>query len=412
MNKIITVSIVILVLFGIDYYVFQAVRVVFQEKNAKTTIYGTYWTISAFVLLAVVAYNFVRPDILGNNLRRIIMVTVFAIYISKFFSVIFIFLDDFSRLVQWFFGKITDSPKLTKEGISRSDFMMKLALGISAAPMLGMAYGIFSGAHDYRIKKHTVKLPNLPPNFDGLKIVQISDVHAGSFFDKEAVKRGIAMLLDQNPDIVFFTGDLVNNIATEMEEYIEVFGKITAPLGVFSTLGNHDYGDYVYWENEEAKVANLEKLKQIHAQMGWRLLMNENQMIDRNGEKIAIIGVENWSAKPQFPKKGKLKDAYAGTQEAAVKLLLSHDPTHWDAEIRPKYADIDITFSGHTHGAQFGLEIGDIRWSPVKYVYKQWAGLHQEANQYLYVNRGFGYLGFPGRIGIFPEITVIELRKG
>jgi predicted MPP superfamily phosphohydrolase len=286
---------------------------------------------------------------------------------------------------------------------------MKLALGFSAIPLVGMTYGIFSGAHDYRVRKHKVKLPNLPDSFEGLKILQISDIHAGSFFNKEAVMRGIQMINDQKPDIIFFTGDLVNNSAEEMTEYIEVFNKISAPFGVFSTLGNHDYGDYIAWDSPESKKANLEKLKQIHQQMGWQLLMNEHKYIEKNGEKIAIIGVENWSAKPQFPKKGKLKEAYKDAN-APVKLLLSHDPTHWDAEVR-KYPDIDIMFAGHTHGAQFGLEWGDIKWSPVKYVYKQWAGLHQEAQQYLYVNRGFGYLGFPGRIGIFPEITVMTLTK-
>ncbi len=410
MSKIITVSLLVLVLLGIDYYIFQAVKTVFGDKANRNTIYTLYWLFTTLTLLAVLAYNFLKPSILGNDIRRIIIVAVFVIYIAKFFSFVFLLVYDLGRFLQWIVGKVTDSPKLTQAGLSRSEFLMKVALMVSSVPLLGMTYGIFSGAHDYRVRKHTVKLPNLPPNFDGLRIVQISDVHAGSFFDKEAVKKGVQLLLDQKPDVVFFTGDLVNNMANEMEEYIEVFGKVTAPLGVFSTLGNHDYGDYVYWESKEAKVENLEKLKQIHAQMGWQLLMNENKLIERNGEKIAIIGVENWSAKPQFPKKGNLQQAYAGA-DAPVKLLLSHDPTHWDAQVRPRFADIDITFAGHTHGAQFGLEIGDIRWSPVKYVYKQWAGLHQEGNQYLYVNRGFGYLGFPGRIGIFPEITVLELKR-
>jgi uncharacterized protein len=411
MNKIISVSLLLLILFGIDYYIFQAVKTVFGDKNNRNTIYMLYWLFSLLTFIALIAYNFLRPSILGADLRRIIIVAAFVIYISKFFTLLFLFIYDIFRFLQWTFGKIANLPQLTQAGLSRSEFLMKIALSFASLPLLGMGYGIFSGAHDYRVRKQTIKLPNLPSAFDGLRIVQISDIHAGSFFDKEAVKRGVQLLLAQQPDIVFFTGDLVNNMATEMDDYIDVFNQITAPLGVFSTLGNHDYGDYVYWESQKEKLENLERLKKVHAQMGWQLLMNEHKIIEKNGSKIAILGVENWSAKPQFPKKGNLSQAYKGTEELAVKLLLSHDPTHWDAQIRSQYKDIDITFSGHTHGAQFGLEIGDIRWSPVKYVYKQWAGLHKEQNQYLYVNRGFGYLGFPGRIGILPEITVIELKS-
>jgi predicted MPP superfamily phosphohydrolase len=410
MNKIIVIPLLAFLLFAIDYYVFQAFKTLFNEKSYKNFIYTTYWTITALVLLSFFVYHFTQPAVLGNTIRRFILVFLFMVYLSKFFVVIILLFNDLGRLFQWGYQKIAPPQTPNPEGITRSDFMMKLALGFGAVPFLGMTYGIFSGAHDYRIRKHTIKLPNLPPAFEGLKILQLSDIHAGSFFDKEAVKRGIAMAIVQKPDIIFFTGDLVNNTADEMENYIDVFNKLTAPLGIFSVLGNHDYGDYVFWKNAEAKKQNLEQLKDIHKQMGWQLLMNEHRIIEKEGDKIAIIGVENWSAKPQFPKKGKLKAAYQGA-DAPVKLLLSHDPTHWDAEIRPQYTDIDITFSGHTHGAQFGLEWGDIKWSPVKYIYRQWAGLHKEAQQYLYVNRGFGYLGFPGRIGIFPEITVIELKR-
>ncbi len=408
MNKLIIIPIIALLFLGIDYYVFQIFKTLFHDKTSKNIIYISYWSITVITLIALFTYNFTKPAFLGDTLRRLTIAFIFIMFITKFFAVIILLLDDTSRLLQWIYQKISPTVSLSK-GISRSEFMMKLAIGFSALPFIGMTYGVFSGAHDYRVRRHRIKLTKLPDSFEGLKILQISDIHAGSFFDKKAVMRGVQMILDQKPDIVFFTGDLVNNSAEEMEEYIEVFNKITAPFGVFSTLGNHDYGDYIAWDSAEEKKANLEKLKQIHKQMGWQLLMNEHQYIEKNGEKIAIIGVENWSAKPQFPKKGKLKEAYQGS-EAPVKLLLSHDPTHWDAEVR-KYADIDIMFAGHTHGAQFGLEWGDIKWSPVKYVYKQWAGLHQESAQYLYVNRGFGYLGFPGRIGIFPEITVITLSK-
>ena len=219
------------------------------------------------------------------------------------------------------------------------------------------------------------------------------------------------MLNKEKPDLVFFTGDLVNNQAEEMKDYVDVFDKVTAPLGVYSILGNHDYGDYVSWPSKAAKAKNLETLIQTHRAMGWDILLDEHRILKEGDGEIAIIGIENWGAKGRFPKYGNLKNAYQGTEDVPVKLLLSHDPSHWRAEVLPMYPDIDLTFSGHTHGMQFGVEIGDFRWSPVKYMYDEWADLYQSGKQYLYVNRGFGYLGFPGRIGIVPEITVIELKR-
>jgi predicted MPP superfamily phosphohydrolase len=245
----------------------------------------------------------------------------------------------------------------------------------------------------------------------GIKIAQISDIHSGSFFNKKKVLAGVQMLLDEKPDLIFFTGDLVNNEATEMRDYADVFTKIKAPLGVYSILGNHDYGDYVPWPSREAKMKNLQDLIQTHKLMDWDILINENRILKSNGDKIAILGVENWGAKGNFPKYGKLKEAYKGTEDAPVKLLLSHDPSHWRAQVLNTYKDIDVTFSGHTHGFQFGIETETIKWSPVQYFYKEWAGLYSENDQHLYVNRGFGFLGFPGRIGILPEITIMELEK-
>jgi predicted MPP superfamily phosphohydrolase len=242
-----------------------------------------------------------------------------------------------------------------------------------------------------------------------LKIVHISDVHSGSFTDKKAVLKGVQKILDQKPDLIFFTGDLVNNTADEMETYIDVFNKLRAPMGVYSVLGNHDYGDYISWDNEESKAANLERLKQIHHELGWRLLMNEHVVIEKNGEKIALLGVENWSAKARFPKYGNMKKAHAGAEEYPFKILLSHDPSHWDAEVLKKYSDIDLMLSGHTHGMQFGVELPGFKWSPVQYVYRQWAGLYEQGAQKLYINRGYGFIGYPGRVGILPEITVLEL---
>ncbi len=225
----------------------------------------------------------------------------------------------------------------------------------------------------------------------------------------KGVEKGIEKILETNPDIILFTGDLVNDRADEMKDYQEMFSRLRAPLGVYSTLGNHDYGDYYSWPSPEAKKANLENLKKVHADMGWRLLMNEHVVIEKNGQELALIGIENWSAKANFPRYGKLSEAYKGTEKYPFKILMSHDPSHWDAEVKKDYRDIHLMLSGHTHGMQFGLEIPGFKWSPVQYVYKQWAGLYEDGIQKLYVNRGFGFLGYPGRVGILPEITLIEL---
>jgi hypothetical protein len=271
-----------------------------------------------------------------------------------------------------------------------------------------LVYG-FSNKYNYKVKKLRLQYANLPSSFKGLKIIQISDIHSGSFTNKEAVRKGVERVLSLNPDLILFTGDLVNNESGEMADYIDVFNELRAPMGVFSILGNHDYGDYAHWPSLEAKRQNLEKLKQVHGQLGWRLLLDEHVPLEREGQQIALIGIQNWSALKRFPKYGNLPKAYAGAENYPFKILMSHDPTHWDAEVRPRYGDIDLTLSGHTHGMQFGVEIPGFRWSPVEYVYRQWAGLYEEGRQKLYVNRGYGFIGYPGRVGILPEITLIEL---
>ena len=272
------------------------------------------------------------------------------------------------------------------------------------------AYGILSGAHDYRIRRVKVPLKNLPRQFHGMKIAQLSDIHSGSFFNKTAVKGGVEMLMKEKPDIAFFTGDLVNDRAKEVKDYINIFDKVKAPLGVHSVLGNHDYGDYFQWQDAQAKASNLADLKKAHELLGWKLMLDENRTITVDGESIGLIGIQNWGA-GNFAKYGNLEKAYEHTDDYPVKILLSHDPSHWEAQVLPKYKDIDLALAGHTHGMQFGVEIGNLRWSPVQYRYKQWAGLYEENDQYLYVNRGFGYLGYPGRVGILPEITILELVK-
>ena len=420
MSRFIFLSFFALIFLLIDYYVFEGIKLLSSSLSESTRkiIYSSYWGLTLITFLGYFTYHFISPDLVGSKFRTFIMVGIFMNYFSKIFAVVFLFIDDLIRLGQWLYQQfvpskqtIADTIPPSENGITRSEFLVKAGLITSVIPFAGMSYGIISGAHDYRIRRKTVFLPNLPKAFDGIKIGQISDIHSGSFFNKTAVKGGVEMFLKEKPDVVLFTGDLVNNKATEVKDYIEIFSKVTAPMGVYSVLGNHDYGDYVNWESPQAKAQNLENLKQAHKTMGWNLLMNENALLTTENEQIALLGIENWGAKGRFPKYGKMDQAYTGTKDIPVKLLLSHDPSHWDAQVRTEYPDIDIMFAGHTHGMQFGVEIGNIKWSPVQYMYEQWAGLYQKENQYLYVNRGFGYLGFPGRIGMPPEITILELKK-
>jgi hypothetical protein len=289
--------------------------------------------------------------------------------------------------------------------------MGKAALIAGALPLTGFTFGILSGAHDYRVRKRIITSPNLPKAFDGIRLVQISDIHTGSFFNKTAVKGGVDMIMAEKADIVMFTGDLVNNQSEEAKPYLDIFSKIKAPLGVHSTMGNHDYGDYNSWSSLDAKRKDVQDLQDMHRYMGWNIMLNENKIIKVDGEEIALLGLENWGA-GRFSKYGDLTKTYEGTANIPYKILMSHDPSHWDAQIRPDFGDIDLTLAGHTHGMQFGVEIGNFRWSPARLMYKQWADHYQEGNQHLYVNRGFGFLGYPGRIGILPEITVLELRSG
>ena len=294
----------------------------------------------------------------------------------------------------------------------RSATISKIAMGVAAVPLVSLIYGMVKGAYKYQVKSVSLKLKNLPDAFQGMKLVHISDIHSGSFYDKEAVRKGVKMITDLKPDIVFFTGDLVNNEASEFKDYLDVFSVIKAPLGIFSVLGNHDYGDYKYWASEEEKKQNLAQLMDYQKSMGWKLLMDEHVRIEKDGSEIGVIGIQNWSAKGRFPKYGNLKMAYKGSEDLPVKLLLSHDPSHWEAQVLTGFSDIDAMFSGHTHGMQFGIEIPGLKWSPVQYIYKQWAGLYSQNGQQLYVNRGFGFIGYPGRVGIWPEITVLTLEKG
>ena len=399
----------------LDFYVFQAVKIVSHHSSDRTKniVYYSYWTLSIITLFAVLFF----PKILVLQTSKFFRNYVFAILVgilfAKIIACIFFLLDDLRRVVLFLMQKIftlTGAQYISTDDnvITRSVFLSWLGLGLGSSLFGTLLYG-FSNKYNYQIKNVQLSFNNLPNAFKGFKIVHISDIHSGSFNDTKAVEHGVDMILKQNADLILFTGDLVNDRHTEILEYIPVFKKITSPNGVYSTLGNHDYGDYVKWSSETAKKENLEKLKDAHKNLGWRLLMNEHVILEKGEDKIALIGIENWGAKARFPKYGKLDKAYAGAENYPFKILMSHDPSHWDAEVKPKYPSIDLMLSGHTHGMQFGVELPFFKFSPVQWVYKQWAGLYEEGNQKLYVNRGFGFIGYPGRVGILPEITVIEL---
>lgn len=417
MNKLVLIPIIALLFLLIDWYVFQGIKFLIHSFSAPTQRFlkYTYWCITILTLIAFLIYHFVNVDAYSKSARMFLLVGVFINYIAKLFFVVFLLIDDFVRLIRYI-ASLFSSETTSSEGISdhsskisRSDFLVKTAAVAASVPLVGMSWGIISGAHDYRVRRIKLPLANLPKVFHGMKIVQVSDIHSGSFWNKTAVMGGVEMLMNEKPDMVFFTGDIVNNRAEELADWISVFSKVKAPHGVYSVFGNHDYGDYVAWDSPQQKAKNLIDLAAMQKAMGWKLLMNENKIIEVNGEQIAVVGIENWGAKARFPKYGKLSEAIKGTENIAIKLLLSHDPSHWQAEVLPLFPDISAMFSGHTHGMQFGVDIPGIKWSPVQYVYDEWAGLYQQKGQYLYVNRGFGYIGYPGRIGMPPEITTIEL---
>jgi len=401
--------IVVVIAILIDLYVFQAVKTITQglPSRWRTGIFGAYWGLSILALatFVIVPYLHLQYTRVNSYLTTIIL----GIYIAKLLAVVFLLVDDLRRLIQWVIAKAQSRESAAGEtGIPRSVFLSWLGMGLGTGVFASLVYG-FGNKYNYKIHRVKLAFGNLPAAFKGLKIIQLSDIHSGSLANPEAVNKGIDLVLAEKPDLILFTGDLVNDLAKEMTNYQAIFGRLQAPMGIYSTLGNHDYGDYAWWETPEEKVANLDHLKQIQKEMGWRLLMNEHVALERGGDQIALIGIENWSAKARFPKYGRMDLAYPGTEKYSFKILMSHDPSHWDAEVRPHYPDIDLMLSGHTHGMQFGIELPGIKFSPVQFVYKQWAGLYEEGRQRLYVNRGYGFIGYPGRFGILPEITVIEL---
>ncbi|MFM1874809.1 MAG: hypothetical protein RL266_546 [Bacteroidota bacterium] len=396
-------------LLGIDAYFFQLLKTLLKEYpgSTKALIASVYWVANALVLLTVI-FTSVRND-LPNYLRYYTFSLLLVIFIPKLIGVLFLLGEDLYRVVTGLFHLVepNEQPFLSE----RRTFVSKAALITASIPFATMLYGMARTAFNLKVRKVNVEFSDLPDPFDGLRIVQISDLHAGSFSSPDFFRAAFDAMMDLKPDLIFFTGDLVNNASAEAEPFIDEFKKLRAKFGVYSILGNHDYGDYGPWPSTQAKAANLERLKAIHQEAGWKLLLNDHQLIDINGEKLAIVGVENWGASRHFPKYGNLDKAVEGANQIPFKILLSHDPSHWEAQVVDHPQKFQLTFSGHTHGFQFGIEIPGFKWSPVQYVYKQWAGLYERNDQKLYVNRGLGFIGYMGRIGIPPEITLMELRS-
>ncbi|WP_053976989.1 metallophosphoesterase [Mangrovimonas xylaniphaga] len=401
------------IIFGIVYALLTA-----YGLQAIKTIFKYNWVQYVFIAIALLVLgNFIFQFVVGPEGRVLTQSKSYAfgfllVFLSFNIVVVPILLgEDVLRLI---FG-VYDKYASGKESLyipSRRKFVSQLALGLATIPFSSLLYGMYKGKYDYRVLKYTLHFEDLPEAFDGYRITQISDVHSGSFDDRNKVAYGIDLIKKQESDMILFTGDMVNNKAEEMHDWKDLFGQLEAKDGVYSVLGNHDYGDYVEWNSEADKHANLEELKQIQKDMGFDLLLNESRFIERNGQRLALVGVENWGRGP-FKKAGDLKKAVQSVDENDFKILMSHDPSHWEDVVVHDDYHYHLTLSGHTHGMQFGIEIpGWVKWSPAKWRYKYWAGIYEQMGQYINVNRGFGYLGFPGRTGIWPEVTVIELRKG
>lgn len=393
----------------VEVYAFQALKTITKTR----WILVSYQIISLLAVLYIV-YQFTQFDRrVGQNTKTLITFgLLLLVFIPKLILTSIMLLEDVFRV---FSGTITHFLGDNDRGSflpERRRFVSQVALAMAAIPFSSLLYGMTKGKYNFRVIKQTLFFPDLPEDFDGFTITQISDVHSGSFDDPEKINYAIDMINDQNADMILFTGDIVNTHATEMHPWIDIFNRIQPhEYGKFSVLGNHDYGEYVEWPSEAAKRQNFEDIKDLHRQIGFNLLLNEHTKIKKGNSELALVGVENWGK--NFKQAGDLKKASEGLTKEDFKILMSHDPSHWEYEVKHDEKHYHLTLSGHTHGLQFGIEIpGIIQWSPVQYVYKQWAGLYENVGRYIYVNRGFGFHAYPGRVGIWPEITVFELKKG
>jgi len=406
----------IVLLFLSDFYTLKALETTFPgffQKSGRFRI--GFWVLKGIILaLLILSFRLKISPILKRGLT----IGFFSLYAGQFMLLLFSFADEIRRISLWAWDQFSGSkyPQASKEygssspPIPRSEFLAKTGLGIGSMVFLGM--GLQSGSvYDYRVRDIHLHLPNLPAEFEGMQIAQISDIHSGSFYNEKAVALGLDLLLSLKPEMIFFTGDLVNSRSDEMKDYQSIFSRLKAPLGVFSILGNHDYGDYAHWTSQEEKFRDHEELKRIHKLMGYDLILNSNRKIKIGKAEISLLGVENWSATSDFPKYGRMDLAIKGTENSPVKLLLSHDPSHWRGQILSQYPEIDAMFSGHTHGMQMGIRLPNFQWSPIQYYYPEWAGLYKQGSQQLYVNVGYGFIGYPGRIGMYPEISRFTLSS-
>lgn len=393
----------------IEIYAFQAFRTVSRVKWVQYS----YILISVLIFVYIV-YSFTQFDrSIGQNKQTLFTLGLLLVtFIPKIVLTLVLFGEDFIRLIS---GTITHFMGDNDRGSflpERRKFVSQIALGIAAVPFLSLLYGMTKGKYNFKVIKQTLFFPDLPESFDGTTITHISDIHSGSFDDAEKIKYAVDLINEQNSDVILFTGDIVNTHATEMHPWVETFKGLHNPkFGKYSVLGNHDYGEYINWPSQKVKSDNFEAIKDLHRQIDFKLLMNEHVKLIKGSDEIAVVGVENWGH--NFKKAGDLVKASTGLNKNDFKILMSHDPSHWEYEVKNHENHYHLTLSGHTHGLQFGIEIpGFFKWSPVQYVYKQWAGLYENLGRYVYVNRGFGFHAYPGRVGIWPEITVIELKKG
>ncbi len=386
----------------LEFYLYKSVKTI----TPNTTVRIFYWVITLAVY-AFIGYQMLHFDRSDKNPERLqILASLFCIFIiPKLFILLFLLLDDVFRLVQYGFHYTSDK---TAHYPERRKFLSIMGLGFAAVLSALFIDGLAFGKYRHKVRKVKLKLPNLPESFKGYKIIQISDVHSGSFHHPDKLKHAIDLINEQDADLILFTGDMVNTFSDEFKPFIPLFKSIKSKDGKLSVFGNHDYGDYTTWKSVHEKQNNLEQLIDYEKQAGFDLLRNEYRIIEKNGEKIYILGVENWGL-PPFPQYGDLDKAVKGIPTDAIKILMSHDPTHFDAVVKKHPSNVHLTLSGHTHGMQFGINLKNIKWSPIQYKYPKWADLYESEGKYLYVNRGFGVLAYPGRVGILPEITLFEL---
>ncbi|WP_299464553.1 metallophosphoesterase [uncultured Microscilla sp.] len=394
----------------IEIYIFSGLNLTFKNPLGQKILIGIYFCSLLVTLIGIIAIFTSFPNGYSKVswTQNLILGLLFSFFITKLVYAVFLLMVDSESVVTYLIRRFSSSD--AAPSLQRRQTLKQIGVLVAMIPLTSFLYGVFKGRYNYRLHKVSLSFPDLPAAFDGFKIVQISDVHSGSFDDTEAVKRGIEKIQQQQADLILFTGDMINNLAEEIEPYIDLFQSLSAPFGKYAVLGNHDYGEYISWESEEAKKQNLVKLAQHHQAMGFELLNNAQVPIKKANEQIKVVGVENWGKKP-YPQEGDLNKAFAQSQPDDFSILMSHDPNHWDLKVLDFPQKVHLTLSGHTHGMQMGVEIPGFKWSPIKYSYKRWAGLYKKAGQYLYVNRGFGFIGFPGRVGIWPEITLIELKK-